>query len=60
LMHYMLDRAELLNRAADLFKWITAGELKVRIDEIFPLKEAGQAHRYLEGRETKGKVLLIP
>ena len=60
LAHHMLDRAELLQRAGDLFRWITAGELNVRIDATFPLKEAAEAHRYLEGRKTKGKVLLIP
>jgi NADPH2:quinone reductase len=60
LAHHMRDRAELLKRAGDLFTWITAGELHVRIDKTFPLKEAAEAHRYLEGRNTKGKVLLIP
>lgn len=56
--HYAADRAELLGRAADLFKWIAAGELKVRIDQTFSLAEAAEAHRYIEGRKTKGKVLL--
>jgi len=60
LAHHMRDRAELLKRTGDLFTWITAGELHVRIDKTFPLKEAAEAHRYLEGRKTKGKVLLIP
>jgi len=60
LAHYMLSRAELLERANDLFGWIASGELKVRIDKSFPLREAPEAHRYLEGRKTKGKVLLIP
>ncbi len=60
LAHHMRDRAELLKRAGDLFTWITAGELHVRIDTTFPLKEAAEAHCYLEGRKTKGKVLLIP
>jgi NADPH2:quinone reductase len=58
--HYVLDREELLWRAGDLFHWIAAGELKVRIDQAFPLAEAAEAHRYLEARQTKGKVLLIP
>jgi len=44
----------------DLFQWIAAGELKVRIDKTFPLTESGEAHRYLEDRQSKGKVLLIP
>ena len=58
--HYIADRAELLERVNDLLNWIAAGELKVRIDKTFPLTEAGKAHRYLEDRQSKGKVLLIP
>lgn len=60
LMHYTLDRAELLKRAGDLFDWITAGTLTVRIDATFPLAEAPLAHRCLEERKSKGKLLLIP
>lgn len=58
--HYTADRAELLGRANDVFNWIAAGELKVRIDKTFSLAEVAEAHRYLEGRQSKGKVLLIP
>jgi NADPH2:quinone reductase len=58
--HYTLDREELLWRANDLFDWIASGTLNVRIDKEFPLAETAEAHRYLEGRQTKGKVLLIP
>jgi NADPH2:quinone reductase len=57
---YTLTREELLGRANDLFGWIAAGRLAVRIDQSFPLQEAAAAHRYLEGRQSKGKVLLIP
>ncbi len=60
LAHYTADRAELMQRTGDLFKWIAAGELKVRIDKTFPLAQAPEAHRYLEGRQSKGKVLLLP
>ena len=60
LVHYTAERAELLQRAGDLFAWIRGGELAVRIDTTFPLADAAGAHRYLEGRQTKGKVLLIP
>src|SRR5512145_2114842 len=60
LAHYTADRAELLWRTNDLFRWIAAGELNVRIDKSFPLTEAAEAHRYLEGRQSKGKILLIP
>lgn len=57
---YIATREELLQRAGDLFNWMAAGKLDVRIDQSFALAEAAAAHRYLEGRKTKGKVLLIP
>ena len=57
---YIATREELEDRANDLFEWIESGELTVRIDRTFPLKEASEAHRYIEGRRTQGKLLLIP
>jgi NADPH2:quinone reductase len=60
LLHYMLDRAELLQRTNDLFDWIAAGQLKLRIDKTFSLGDAAEAHRQLEGRKTTGKVVLFP
>lgn len=58
--HYIQDRAELLQRADELFRLMTAGELDVRIDKTFALAAAPEAHRYMEARQSKGKVLLIP
>lgn len=58
--HYTADRPELLERADDLLQWIAAGKLQVKIDKTFSLSNAAEAHRYLEGRQTKGKVLLLP
>jgi len=58
--HYTADRPELLERVNDLFNWTAADKLKVRIDRTFPLAEAAEAHRYLEERKSKGKILLIP
>lgn len=58
--HYIADRTELISRAGDLFEWMAAGELQVRIDQTFPLSEAAEAHRHLEARKTQGKLLLIP
>jgi len=60
LAHYTLTREELLWRAGDVLKWVSEGELKLRIGKTFPLSEAAEAHRQLEGRKTTGKVLLIP
>ena len=60
LAHYTLDRAELLQRAGDLFGWIQSGALKPRIERVFPLKDVADAQRQLEARKTTGKVLLVP
>ena len=60
LYHYTRTREELLERAQDVLNRISAGTLKIRIGAIFPLAEAAEAHRQLEGRKTTGKVLLIP
>lgn len=60
LFHYVAERTELDQRAGDLFDWISAGKLKLRIDRSFPLADAAAAHRVLEGRQTAGKVLIIP
>ena len=60
LHHYIHTRAELEHHAGDVMKMITAGELKLRIHATYPLAEAQQAHRDLEGRKTTGKLLLIP
>jgi NADPH2:quinone reductase len=57
--HHLQTREELLWRAGDLFLWIASGELKVRIDRTFSLKEAGAAQSYMADRGTKGKVLLL-
>jgi NADPH2:quinone reductase len=60
LVHYVATRAELLARAGEVLGWIRAGTLKLRIGRELPLAQAAAAHRALEGRETTGKVLLIP
>ena len=58
--HYIATREELLKRAGDLFAWIKAGRLTVRIERLLPLAQAAEAHRLLESRQTAGKVLLTP
>ena len=60
LAQYAATREELLWRAGALFTWLAAGELKLRIEKTFPLADAAEAHRQLEGRKTTGKVVLIP
>jgi NADPH2:quinone reductase len=58
--HYTRTREELLARARDLFGWILAGRLEVRIGGRYPLEDARRAHEDLQGRRTTGKVLLVP
>lgn len=60
LPHHISDREELLARAGELFDWIIAGKLRLSIDRSLPLSQAAEAHRLLEGRQTTGKVVLIP
>jgi NADPH:quinone reductase len=60
LVHYIASREELLRRATDLFDWVAAGQLTVRIGGTYPLAEAARAHDDLAARRTTGKLLLIP
>ncbi|HEY8187232.1 MAG TPA: quinone oxidoreductase [Pyrinomonadaceae bacterium] len=60
LQHYVATREELEQRSNDVLQGVVRGELKLRIHKTYPLEEAQQAHRDLEGRKTTGKVLLIP
>jgi NADPH:quinone reductase len=58
LADYIGTPQELKQRADDLFDAYIAGKLAVLVDREFPLAEAAAAHRYLEGRSTRGKLLL--
>ncbi|MEI7552623.1 MAG: quinone oxidoreductase [Verrucomicrobiota bacterium] len=57
---YLRTPAELQARAGDLWGWLAAGALQVRIGATFPLRAAAEAHRALESRATTGKLLLLP
>ena len=54
------DRAELLSRADDVFAALTAGTLRMTSPRIYPLADAAQAHRDLEGRAVTGVAILRP
>ncbi|MCY3695232.1 MAG: quinone oxidoreductase [Chloroflexi bacterium] len=60
LFDYISTRPEFERRSAEVFDWIAAGQLKLRIEFEYPLAEARTAHDMLEGRKTTGKVLLNP
>jgi NADPH2:quinone reductase len=57
---YIVSREELLSRTDDLFGWIAAGELDVRVGHTYPLAHAARAHEDLAGRRTTGKLVLTP
>ena len=58
--HYLGKREDLLEGAGKLFEAVQSGAIKVEISRTFPLSEAADAHRALEGRETTGSVVLLP
>jgi NADPH2:quinone reductase len=60
LWHYIASRSELEWRANDVLGWVAKGELKLRMEHIYPLAEAAQAQTDLEARKTTGKILLEP
>lgn len=59
MQHYTATREELQERAGAVLGWVKEGKLKVRKEHLYPLAEAEQAHRDLEGRKTTGKLLLL-
>ncbi|MBM3276505.1 MAG: quinone oxidoreductase [Candidatus Handelsmanbacteria bacterium] len=60
LVHYTTTRQELLARAGEVLSWLGEGVLNLRIGARYPLAQAAEAHRALQGRLTTGKVLLLP
>jgi NADPH2:quinone reductase len=60
LTHHVSSHSDVDWRAGDLFRWIQAGDLRIKVAETFPLSQAAEAHRALESRRTVGKLVLIP
>ncbi|MGN6849347.1 MAG: quinone oxidoreductase family protein [Sphingomicrobium sp.] len=58
LNHYIATRAELEQSANDLFAMIESGKIRAEVNQRFPLKDAAEAHRALEGRRTSGSTVL--
>ena len=56
--HYIRTREELAGRWTDLTGWALDGRVGVAIDRVLPLEQAGEAHRVMEARESRGKLLL--
>lgn len=60
IFHYTATREDLLWRSGDLFNWLLTGEVKLRLDRQLSLTDAAEAQRLLAGRETAGKLVLVP
>jgi NADPH:quinone reductase len=57
---YVAKREDLLANANDLFDVVSKGIVKINVNHTYPLKDAAQAHRDLEGRKTTGSIVLLP
>ncbi len=60
LYHYIADRSSLEEAAAQMFGWLADGTVTIEIGQRFALKDAAEAHRALEARETVGASVLLP
>ncbi len=60
LFHYIANRASLEEAASEMFGWLADGTVKIEIGQRFALKDAAEAHRALEGRQTTGATVLLP
>jgi NADPH2:quinone reductase len=60
LASYTATRADLDATAREVFEVIREGKVKVEIRHTYPLAEAVQVHRDLEGRKTVGSIVMIP
>lgn len=59
LMDYTRSRKDLVATANDLFDVIAKGKVKVAVNQTYPLADAADAHRDLEGRLTTGSTVLL-
>jgi NADPH2:quinone reductase len=55
---YTASREDLLTAARELFEVVQSGAVKIVVNQTYPLREAAQAHRDLEGRKTTGQTVL--
>ncbi len=60
LMTYTASHEDLVESAAALFEVVQSGAVTIKVNQTYPLAEAEQAHRDLEGRKTTGCTVLVP
>lgn len=60
-LRHFAGQPDLMHEAlTTVFGWIQAGVMKPVVGESHPLKDAAEAHRRMEARQTYGKIVLIP
>ena len=59
LFHYIATKEELEESARELFEMVESSKVNVEVKQRFPLKDAAEAHRALEARQTKGSTVLF-
>lgn len=57
---YTAKREDLVAHANDLFEVVSSGAVQIRVNQTFPLRNAADAHRALEARQTTGSTVLLP
>jgi NADPH2:quinone reductase len=60
LNNYVAKREDLIATAADLFKVVGSGAVKIPVNQKYSLKDAPKAHKEMEGRDTTGSSILVP
>lgn len=60
MMHYIMPRAHMLDMAQEVFGMVLSGKIKSEASQTFALKDAANAHRALESRNTVGATVLLP
>jgi NADPH2:quinone reductase len=56
----LVEYARIHAMIGDLLERVASGELRVEIDQSFPLSEAAAAHEHIESRKAFGRVVLTP
>ncbi|WP_263769764.1 quinone oxidoreductase family protein [Propionivibrio soli] len=60
LADYAAERGDLVTLGQELFNVVGSGQVKIEVNQTFPLAKAGDAHRALEARQTTGSTVLLP
>jgi NADPH:quinone reductase len=60
LMHYTAKAEDLQAAAKELFEVVGGGQVRIAVNQTYPLREAAQSHRDLEARKTTGSTVLLP